>query len=1242
MAKDESVAGISAEDLEDLVKECRKKPHNFAMMKSKDGVVIEASPLKSCEVMARACKEAGGMPAFAMAGILNVVGKALEMTLETDEFPGNLPKLAKKHFTALKLPYKVVVILPNGQRVEGDDEGEPDPEPTVAPPVAPPGTPPGPPAIDPGMADDPEAQRKAALTGRIKAIVPGIKDATAKALPGVDRLTKGVQAAAGELAAGRLDQAERLIGAVETGLRQLTGDKTDEIETGLREKLVEEFKGLSADLRTLLTNAEKGVAGKATTLVTMFKTELNKDLKKAGQVISLLKNFVNGELSKAAPALGEKSASGPGVGENLAAPDNGDAQGETGFFDDIVQSVKGLVGSGDTATPVPTPVAEPTFVDKITKAISDGLGDLAEALKGNAKFLAMSATYPEAALAAKVAMDGYNEKLGSDLTITPDVLEKAAKDRGSAKLLLEGAEKALVTEKGKFFNGDGIKKAEKIVNDARDALKKAEEFEKAAKSKKVLDDAITTGPLSPSAPKKFSGPGALELIKGAHKDPDLTATALEAARTGEHPDAVAMNLGKVIDLKDSGFKQGTKSFKGEYSGEYAGKLLKMGASAGPDYFARMGDYMTSGRQFETNPTKEVPANSFSDLEQKRSLAVGSAMIGPDGSIDPNSDKAKNAVGDALFNPDVMRNARPAMTSHIMKTVDYLKDPANATKAGDILKAVPDPSNPAAMGLVRRATGKGDTAPVAKTDVQGAVMASMMKPLDQGPVGSCFSTAPTRRMRETDPMGAMDAFAQIAGTGKYKPPFGPEVAIVANTPPDDDPIMRSWEYSLATSTAQRASSDTNAALGKGAGAGLATLNDAIKSKNNAANSGLPPLEQVQKQQEEDQKATLRLSKLKGDVGAAFSFVYDPLDKVTDSNDGSSSQGRYVLKQISPEKEIRKKEDFIDAMTAVALASLGIDKDAPEATLIKDHVKSDAFINAIVQVNGTGAKDAYLPWQLASGGQTGEATQTLHGDTLAQHQMTGPSGDPKPDEAQRTKDVLAGFLTGMQGKTDEMVTMRTTGMHGFNALPRNPTLDKLKGDTPEAREQNITDNLIKPGEKLRDTSIPVAKALDMFTKEMKPWIDGEKDPAIKTALEDGLAAHKPTADMTPAQLTAAIKLATADANTIRGTHAADKWKLEEEGKGKVVSTTDYDDKKSKVAKSYEEEMDNSAKTRLMQDLGAPEFILADTNWGSGADHTFFVIAPDPATGDPTLWKKTVPPGKMRKATRDWIDAEWAKID
>ena len=69
---------------------------------------------------------------------------------------------------------------------------------------------------------------------------------------------------------------------------------------------------------------------------------------------------------------------------------------------------------------------------------------------------------------------------------------------------------------------------------------------------------------------------------------------------------------------------------------------------------------------------------------------------------------------------------------------------------------------------------------------------------------------------------------------------------------------------------------------------------------------------------------------------------------------------------------------------------------------------------------------------------------------------------------------------------------------------------------------------------------------------------------------------------------------------------------------------------------------AENAARQEMGAPEFVIADSNWGSSETHTYFVIAPDLVTGEPTLYQKTVPPGDLTPASDDWSRREWASIE
>ncbi len=377
------------------------------------------------------------------------------------------------------------------------------------------------------------------------------------------------------------------------------------------------------------------------------------------------------------------------------------------------------------------------------------------------------------------------------------------------------------------------------------------------------------------------------------------------------------------------------------------------------------------------------------------------------------------------------------------------------------------------------------------------------------------------------------------------------------------------------------------------------------------------------------------KLKGYIENAFTFTYDPTWEVTDANDGSSSTGRYVVQRKSGGREIRTKDDFIDQMTDVAVRSLGL-RTTEEETKVRDLVKSDAFINAV-------CPDKYKPWELPSGGRASNVVTALNGTGVAYSGLAAeaPKTTPPQDEGVRTREVLESFLDGLGGGTDEMVTVDTAGMHSFNALPSHPSLLLLKGANPTETAQKVQTNLIDKGQALKNTDLTAERAAWMFDQEVTKALVGQSDPALKTLIEEGARAKRPTAPMKPDALKTAIREAMAGLHQkVAETHAAD-WKLSEEAEGRTVDSAALDKKKADLEKEFDKSAEGSAKGTMMRDLDVPEFVIADTNWGDCRNHVYFVIAPDPTTGDPVLWKKTEPPGSLEPAGRAWVDAQWDSL-
>lgn len=104
-------SGTIAEDYGKLFATARKRPLNFAMMIGKDGIVLEADPRKNTDILRKLAKQNGGGSRGAV-GTMTVSGKLVELHVETDDVPGNLPDLAKKHFAAMGHMYRFEYVIP--------------------------------------------------------------------------------------------------------------------------------------------------------------------------------------------------------------------------------------------------------------------------------------------------------------------------------------------------------------------------------------------------------------------------------------------------------------------------------------------------------------------------------------------------------------------------------------------------------------------------------------------------------------------------------------------------------------------------------------------------------------------------------------------------------------------------------------------------------------------------------------------------------------------------------------------------------------------------------------------------------------------------------------------------------------------------------------------------------------------------------------------------------------------------
>ena len=704
-----------------------------------------------------------------------------------------------------------------------------------------------------------------------------------------------------------------------------------------------------------------------------------------------------------------------------------------------------------------------------------------------------------------------------------------------------------------------------------------------------LTAALSNGKLSAQSDAKFDPAVTEKLIAVFGKSGRMASAALDSASSAKFPGAIADTVGPMIDRAKAGFKvTGKGAWVQSFAETYGGGLLTQAGQHGPEFLAGLPSYLDSGAQFSKGAAGATGA-TFNEAMANRSRKLAGALIKPDGTIDVTSPGSTEAVGHLLYHPDVMKNPTPGLSDNVLNTVKMLKDPVTGPQASTVLKGVTAPTDAAGLALVRTSLAEGPTGAVDAGGTQVAVLMAMLQPFTQGAVGSCFSTGPLRRQREIDPLTTMKSYAKLASKGTFQPGVGAELPAVTNLPPGENPLMRSLEYTVASAGARLTDSNRRALLGSDIAQGTDLL-------QGAATKGVTT--------DADKVWRTKQQKLAKDVADALTFTYDPTVNSGPSRDGSSSKGRYMV--VYKNASISTKEEFQNAMLEVAIASLGITAGSDVATDVELVVRSDAFATKVCPRAGQ------APWQLSSGGSSRNTLEVLKGSKAAETTVIAAATDPKPTEGERTKAVLAGLLKQFRGSTAQMATIDTVGQHTFNILPNDPSLAALKGANDTETQQKMQTALIDKGLAMKDKILTAERAAWLFDKAIKAEAGLVTDPALKALVEQGSRANRPVADMKPAAVTAAVKAALDAYDDKLAENATVDWKNEQVLAGKTVNTTQEAAEKLKLKLERQEASGVAAKTATMADLDAPQFVIADTNWGDSTNTVKFVIAPDPDNG------------------------------
>ena len=754
----------------------------------------------------------------------------------------------------------------------------------------------------------------------------------------------------------------------------------------------------------------------------------------------------------------------------------------------------------------------------------------------------------------------------------------------------------------------------------------------AQRSADMLATAQAAGPLAPGAgrtiPPAFAG--LVPRFEAAFdKNPELAAHALEVACDVPDPTALANGIAALCDGVNQGFLVQDGDKKGmllpdNSSMMYGKAAMEVGAHYGGTYFDDLIAYTTSGRM--AGPGFGAP-NEGETPGHLRSRSFADAILGGDGAIVLTPETLKPLRDDLRFHPSSlfrMNNQPPSRETglHIERTLTQLADP-DSTVAADIsrtLQAVkaPEPGSAGAT-LIRNSLGLGADDPIDKATTQKAILTTLMSPVYQGKVGSCFSTAPVIGLREQDPAAFVEKIAEIVQTGTLTvkdsdPPL--TVPAVTKVPPDDtgDPLLRSLEYSVAAAGAVMEGSRQREKLGE---AGKLAVTNILQ--------GLMP-----RGRGVDNSALLKsmADEIAEEMNKLVTFDYEPDAAVLDQaggGDGRSTKGRFVLQEIGDDGDTAINDEGAYIALFKKVAGNIITNERVGARVVADF---DEVVDDILgEILGAHRRK---PWDIEPGDTSDGPLQVLYGGDASAPSITDGL-PPAPDRGARSAQVLGCVVGAVGGAGGKRETFGIAGKHAFTVLTDTEMFRTLNTGDADDLGDRIEEHLIDPGKAIAAAPVPVARAAKLFEQRLKASIDPTSADPKRKQLFDEAIRLAPRADITPSDLSDLIDTAIEPLMQLRATQLVN-------GAATLPDVPDASSAVQARAEAMKSGVQNDTKAALIKDLAPPEIVLADANWGGEDGHDFFVMTTDPVSGAFDLWIRTEPSGKMSPVRDEYIEGDW----